>query len=96
MTTPLWTADPEKMKRFGTTPANSITPEAVAESMLTLVEQEKYPGGTCLEVSSAGSRVLGVWDIPAPEAAGTMPTKEALETSYAPILKRMRDERAKL
>ena len=84
------------MKRFGTAPSNSVTPEAVAESMLSLVEQEKYPGGSCLEVSSAGSRLLGVWDIAAPKAAGTMPTREALAMSYAPILQRLKDERAKL
>ena len=49
-----------------------------------------------MEVSSAGSRLLGVWDIAAPKAAGTMPTREALAMSYAPILQRLKDERAKL
>jgi hypothetical protein len=81
------------MKQFGTTAENSISPEKVAESMLQLVEKAEYPGGTCLEISSAGSRVLGIWDIAAPEAAGTAPSEAALTTGYKPILDLMRVER---
>lgn len=46
--TPLWTDYPEKMKQFGYTTENSLSADDVAKSMLELVSDGKYGGGTCL------------------------------------------------
>jgi hypothetical protein len=96
VTTPLWTDHPDKMAQFGTTASNSISPEAVADSMLSLVEEAKYPGGTCLEIATTGSRVLGIWNIAEPEAAGTQPSKEQIQMALGPILEKCRKERSRL
>lgn len=52
--------------------AHAITPAAVADSMLDLVQQGSYSGGTILEVTAAGNRVIPAWNIDPPAA-----TKEA-------------------
>jgi len=67
------------MEQFGYSTQNSITPYQVAESMLSLVTEGKYPGGTCLERNVRGTRVLGTWNIEAPIVAGTDVPKGALE-----------------
>lgn len=57
--TPLWTDYPEKMKQYGYTPETAVEPEVVAQAMIELCTEEKYGGGSCLEVSLEGTRVLG-------------------------------------
>lgn len=84
------------MKQFGTAPENSITPEAVADSMLDLIQGEQYPGGSCMEVSGSGTRILGTYNIAPPQAAGTHVAEEVLQKNYAPILAMMKKERALL
>jgi hypothetical protein len=46
--TPHWTDYPEKMRQFGYTTENSLSADDVAKSMLELVSDGKYGGGTCL------------------------------------------------
>lgn len=92
VTTPLWSDHPEKMKQFGTTAENSITPEAVAVGMKNLVEEGRYPGGSCMEISSAGTRLLGTWNIAAPAALGTSVSAAILERNYRPIMATMAKE----
>jgi hypothetical protein len=84
------------MAQFGTEASNSITPDAVAASMITLIEDAKYPGGSCMEVAGSGTRILEIWDIPAPTAPGTGVSEEVLLRNYAPVLAKMKEERAKL
>lgn len=93
--TPLWTSHPEKMKQFGYTVENTIPPEAVAVAMLDLIESAEYPGGSCLEVSSSGARLLGTWAIPAPNPEGTSISQEVLELNYRPVLDLLSEERLK-
>jgi hypothetical protein len=83
--TPLWTDYPEKMKQYGYTMENTITADAVAASMLDLVQGAEYEGGSCMEVSSSGTRLLGTWNVPAPPAEGTSIPKEVLELNYKPV-----------
>jgi hypothetical protein len=91
--TPLWTGRPEIMKQFGFTEENCIMPEAVAEAMIDLVSDEKYVGGTCLEIAVGGTRTLGTWNIEPPSGYGTQVPKEVIEANYAPILAKLQQER---
>ncbi|OAA52616.1 NAD(P)-binding domain protein [Beauveria brongniartii RCEF 3172] len=43
-----------------------ITPQEVAEAMLSLVESEDHAGGTILEVGVAYTRTVSVWNDPGP------------------------------
>lgn len=55
--TPLWTDHPEKMKFVDENNDLWVTPEAVADVMLDLVENEEHVGGTILEVGKTVRRV---------------------------------------
>lgn len=91
--TPLWTDHPEKMAQFGYSLENSVTPETVAARMIDLVTSAEYVGGSCLEVAAGGSRLLGTWDVPAPDARGTTIDSAVLEENYKPILAKLETER---
>ncbi|KAK4941409.1 hypothetical protein LTR10_018678 [Elasticomyces elasticus] len=92
--TPLWTDHPEKMKQFGYSLENSVTAETVANNMNDLVTKAQYAGGTCLEVSAGGSRLLGIWNIPEPSGQGTGIDADVLQENYKPILTKLQSERA--
>jgi hypothetical protein len=91
--TPLWTDYPEKMKQFGYTMENTITADTVAVSMIDLVQGAEYVGGSCMEVSSSGRRLLGTWNIPEPPAEGTSIPKEVIELNYRPVQATLQAER---
>lgn len=61
------------MRQFGYDERAAVTPEFVAEKMVDLVAKGEYGGGTCLEVSAAGVKVLGTWNIPKPEYYDKVP-----------------------
>jgi 3-hydroxybutyrate dehydrogenase len=67
--TPLWTEHPEKMKFISEEDAGWVTPEFVAEAMLSLIEKEEYPGGTVLEVGKSVRKVTAFND-PGPASGG--------------------------
>jgi 3-hydroxybutyrate dehydrogenase len=67
--TPLWTDHPEKMKFIPEEDAGWVTPEFVAEVMLSLIEKEEYPGGTILEVGK-GVREVTAFNDPGPRSGG--------------------------
>ncbi|CAG8976906.1 hypothetical protein HYALB_00003517 [Hymenoscyphus albidus] len=91
--TPLWTEAPEKLEQYSYKPEYALTPERVAEDMLELVVDGKYPGGTCLESSLGGTRTMGTWNIPEPEGYGTAIPTEFLEKNYKPMIEMMKKER---
>ncbi|QSZ36982.1 hypothetical protein DSL72_009074 [Monilinia vaccinii-corymbosi] len=55
--TPIWSHQPDKLQML-TPDQKWITPETVAEAMLELLTREEYVGGTILEVSGSGKRVV--------------------------------------
>lgn len=76
--TPLWTDNPEKLKFLAEDDPNNtvwVTPEFVAETMLELIESEKYLGGTILEVGKVVRKVEAFNDPGPPE--GTTAVKHA-------------------
>lgn len=93
MQTPLWTDYPDKMKQFGYTAEASITPDDVAKAMIELVTNGKYEGGTCVETTKSGMRILGVWNVDQPDSKGTAVPKEVIENNQAPIKALLKKER---
>lgn len=89
----MWTLHPAKMKQYGYTPETAVEPIAVAQAMLDLCTQGKYGGGACLEVSLAGTRELGTWNIPEPASAGTTVPQEVVDNMIAPVKRIMDGER---
>jgi len=66
--TPLWTDNPDKMQMVGKDPG-WVTPEAVAEVMLGLVEKEEWVGGTIMEIGKT-IREVRAFDDPGPMGGG--------------------------
>lgn len=91
--TPLWTDHPDKMKQYGYTLENTISADDVAASMIDLVQDGQYEGGSCMEIASTGRRLLGVWGVPAPPAEGTSVSKDVLELNYKPARDLLKSER---
>jgi hypothetical protein len=81
------------MKQFGYSLENSVTPEAVADGMVDLVTNGKNGGGSCLEIATGESRLLGTWDIPASGGIGSTIDPAALEENYKPILAKIQADR---
>jgi len=91
--TPLWTDHPDKMKQFGYGQTNSNSPEDVADAMMDLITNGKYPGGSCMEVSIKGTRILGTWNIDPPDTVGTTVPQEIIDANTAPIKEMLSKER---
>jgi 3-hydroxybutyrate dehydrogenase len=66
--TPLWTDNPEKMRMVGKEPG-WVTPEAVADVMLGLLEKEEWVGGTIMEIGKT-VREVKAFDDPGPKGGG--------------------------
>lgn len=81
------------MRQFGYSVDASVTPETVAAGMIDLVTSGQYVGGSCLEVAPGGTRLLGTWDISAPDSRGATIDPAALEENYKPILAKLQAER---
>ena len=82
MSTPIWTAGtPGSGERFSVTPDVAITADQVANVVHKAVESPKYPGGSIIEVSKLGTRVIPEWHIDPP---GMVDGKMAQGTDIAP------------
>jgi hypothetical protein len=93
--TPLWTDRPEKMNEYGVTDDTSLTPEQIATSMVELIQEGKYSGGTVLmhdvpkkEVVFPGIAEVDLSKVP-PELL------KILASSSEPIKEIMKAERGK-
>jgi hypothetical protein len=84
------------MKQYGYSLENSVSPETVAASMVDLVTNGQYGGGSCMEVATNESRLLGTWNIPASSGNGSTIDLSALEENYKPILAKLQAEREAL
>jgi hypothetical protein len=93
VSTPLWLSRPDLMEQFGYNPEHTITPERVAEDMYELITNGEYPGGTCLENSIGGPRVLGTWNVEQPKSLGTSVLKEVRDRMNRKMVEVMRRER---
>ena len=103
VSTPIWTTGtPGSGKRFGINADIAITAETAAEAIHHAVESGEYPGGTILEVSKDGTRVIPEWFIQPPGMVdGTMPKGTSVPPEMAakalkPILDVTAAERGQL
>ncbi|KAF1815478.1 NAD(P)-binding protein [Eremomyces bilateralis CBS 781.70] len=83
--TPLWTDRDDYMKQFGISDKLSLTPEYIADTMMDIIQQGRYPGGTVLEVRLEGTRVIHEWNNPVPESLKAEIPKEFIEHNIAPM-----------
>lgn len=56
--TPLWTDHPDLVMQFGYSDEAALLPAQVAEAMFEMVIEEKYKGGTVLEVGIRGNKLI--------------------------------------
>ncbi|KAF7557156.1 hypothetical protein G7Z17_g939 [Cylindrodendrum hubeiense] len=103
VTTPIWTTGtPGSGKRFGINDDVAITAETTAEAIHEAIESADYPGGTILEVSRDGTRVIPEWFIQPPGMVdgkmqkGTDVPPEMIAKALKPILDRTAAERGQL
>lgn len=69
MKTPLWTTRPDRMAEFAYDDATATTPEQVAQKMIDMIQEATYPGGSILEISAGGTRIIPEWNIDPPKVA---------------------------
>ena len=100
MATPIWTTGtPGSGKRFGITDDVSVTAREVASVITETIESSKYLGGTIIEISKIGTRVIPEWrivptgEIDGKMAVGTDTPPEAIQQALAPILEITAKER---
>ncbi|RMJ08331.1 hypothetical protein CDV36_012049 [Fusarium kuroshium] len=100
VTTPIWTTGtPGSGERFGVNESLAITSDEVAEAIGDAVELAEYPGGTVLEVSKEGRRVIPEWNIKPPGLVdgqmgkGTTVPPEVIAKALGPILARTAAEK---
>ncbi|KAI9719761.1 MAG: hypothetical protein M1812_003249 [Candelaria pacifica] len=94
--TPLWTDREDKMSQFSFRDMPSNTPEEVAKAMADLVQDGQYDGGTVLEITVAGTRVIPLWNIDPPASGGSSgrgAPQEMMQKAVAPIVDKMKRER---
>ncbi|KAI1343173.1 short chain dehydrogenase [Xylariaceae sp. FL0016] len=75
--TPMWSEDPTKAAMSGGGQEITLRPEEIAESMLRLCEDPELGDGTILEVLAGATRVLSMYNAPAPSG------KDVLMKGYA-------------
>lgn len=82
--TPLWTpqAGDDLIKNFGYHESIILEPGDVARAAVQLVEGGKYGGGTVLEVTTSGTRVIPEWGVEPPPRR-----KDAVPSDIVPPLK---------
>ncbi|KAI9871104.1 MAG: hypothetical protein M1830_003306, partial [Pleopsidium flavum] len=90
--TPLWTDRPEKMAQWSVSDVKSMTSEDIAESMLDLIENGKYGGGTVLKHDTDTKEAVKFENAIMPSAGGDQMAafKERLDQ---PIREMMKGER---
>lgn len=87
--TPMWTEHPEKLKMVDPKVDEWVTPEEVAEVMISLVEKEQYSGGTILEVGRRQVRRVEPFNDPGPSGSGN--TASNIESESAEIWERLKN-----
>ncbi|KAJ5713997.1 NAD(P)-binding protein [Penicillium malachiteum] len=95
--TPLWTDQSERMEQFSIDDAETVTAAQVGKAMITLVEDGQYKGGTVLEITAFGTRVIPEWNISPPPTKFTgIVSQTAIDRNLAPIRARLKKERRAL
>ena len=103
VSTPIWTTGtPGSGERFGITDQVSITADEVAKVLFDTVKSAKYAGGTIMEVSMLGTRVVPEWHIAPPgevegkTAEGSATPADAIQRVIRSILQVTEKEKGAL
>ncbi|OOF94987.1 hypothetical protein ASPCADRAFT_208614, partial [Aspergillus carbonarius ITEM 5010] len=101
--TPLWNTLPEFRHQYSVDKIDHIPVEEVADCMLSLIEEGKYPGGAVLEITKSGPdgrRVIPPWNVsPTKMYTARSGSDEMMRNLVAPVqavLQRERTVKAKL
>lgn len=81
------------MKQWGYDENRAIEPETVAQRMIELVTDGQYVGGTCMEITVAGVRTLGEWNIAQSVYSSSPRPPEVLANMHAPVRALMQKEK---
>lgn len=82
------------MVQFGLDKSETVTPTEVGEAIVALVEDGKYGGGTVLEITAYGIRVIPEWNVsPPPSKLTGVMTQEDIERNLVPIKEKLQQER---
>ncbi|GKZ21766.1 hypothetical protein AbraIFM66951_008770 [Aspergillus brasiliensis] len=93
--TPLWDTVPGIRKQLSYDKVKHVPVEEVAEYMLELIQQSKYPGGSVVEITSSGPngrRVIPPWNV-SPPAVYAGADKEVLANFIEPVRAALKKER---
>ena len=96
--TPLIQSRPDKVQQFSYTANDYLEPEQVAQAMLDLVQKCDYAGGTVMDITRAGVRVLPEWNISPPTHTLVDQMKgnfEVMDAMLAPVKEITNRERSK-
>ncbi|KAI9847594.1 MAG: hypothetical protein M1837_002168 [Sclerophora amabilis] len=89
--TPLFTTYPDKVEQYSIREETALSPDDVASCLLSLVEDGQYGGGTVLEITRRGTRVVPAVDLgPRMEIP-----KEVREKMHAPVIRKLKEQRRK-
>lgn len=91
--TPLWTDAPNRLEQYSTENAKMLTPEEVADGMLSVIQDGKYGGGSLLELSPNERRTIPEWNISPPSAMYHTESPDMVARNLAPIKRTLDKER---
>lgn len=82
------------MVQFGLDKSETVTPADVGEAIVSLVEDGQYGGGTVMETTAYGSRVIPEWNVsPTPSKLTGIMTQEDIDRNLAPMKEKLQKER---
>lgn len=93
VSSPLWTAHPEKMEQFSYNESFAITAETAAEAMATMVESQEYPGGSVVKVTLAGMERIQFDDLIQASSMDAEHARKFLHESNRPVQEKLALER---
>ncbi|RAK95993.1 NAD(P)-binding protein [Aspergillus ibericus CBS 121593] len=101
--TPLWNTLPEFRTQYSVDQMDHVSAEEVAECMLSLIQEGKYPGGAVMEITTPGPngrRIIPPWNVsPTQMYASRARSEELVRNLIGPVrevLKKERKAKAKL
>lgn len=82
------------MVQFALDKSETVTPTDVGEAIVSLVEDGQYGGGTVMEITAYGIRVIPEWNVsPPPSKLTGIISQEDIDRNLAPIKEKLQKER---
>lgn len=87
--------DVQKKQQYSVERGHLLRPEEVADAMLNLVQEAKYGGGTVMEITSAGRRVIPEWNVSPSVEANVNMSDDAFARALEPVNRALAPERSR-